>query len=437
MQFPSLLGHSQELLTIIRKSAKPADHLIDAFFRSRKYLGSHDRRFIAEAVYGTIRHLRRCEALATASVGAFPDDVSTEDSSLILLAVYLVKFDHRKDVAPNVLGPKLRSARLKESLLRFLSGLAASDVGSAESTALRHSFPDWMVDRFVQTYGTAETEALCSGLNEPAPLTIRVNTLKTTVKDCQEALAKQGIETKPTRLSPFGLSLSKRVNIFQFDAFRAGLFEVHDEGSQLLPLLIDPKPTWKVLDACAGAGGKTLQLAALMNNRGEIFAADPHSVRLEALRKRTRRAGVSNVRVIETSVFEAKLADFAGFFDAVLIDAPCSGLGTIRRNPGLKWSVTEQSVNELSEKQLGILSANAGVVKQGGKMFYATCTMLREENEDVIGTFLGSRSDFRLALMKPAAEKWNLSHCVEGDFLKLLPHRHGTDGFFCAILEKN
>ncbi len=439
MQFPSLLGHTQELLTIIRKSVKPADHLIDSFFRSHKYLGSHDRRFIAETTYGTIRHLRRCEILAKEALGGFSNNVSTEDSSLLFLAVYLITFDHRKDVSPKVLEPKLHSPQLKESLLRFLSNLASKGHRSGiprESMAVRYSFPDWMVERFVQSYGEEEAEKLCSSLNEPAPLSIRVNTLKTTPERCQEVLKEQGIETKPTTFSPFGLSLSKRINIFQLDAFRDGLFEVQDEGSQILPLLIDPKPTWKVLDACAGAGGKTLQLAAMMQNRGEIFAVDPNSIRLQALRKRTKRAGASTVRVMETSAFESKAVDFSAFFDAALVDAPCSGLGTIRRNPGLKWSVDTKSIEELSEKQFQILTSNADVVKKGGRLFYATCTMLKEENELVIERFLKSRPDFLLADAGELAQKWNFSQCVEGGFLRLLPNRHGTDGFFCAVLER-
>lgn len=439
MQFPSLLGHAQELLTIIRKSAKPADHLIDSFFRSHKYLGSHDRRFIAESTYGTIRHLRRCEILAKEALGDFSNDVSAEDSSLLFLAVYLVTIVHRKDVSPKVLEPKLQSPLLKESLLRFLSNLSAQGRRPGippESMAVRHSFPDWMAERFVQLYGEEETEKLCLSLNEQAPLTIRVNTLKTSPDRCREILREKGIETEPTKFSPFGLSLSKRINIFQLDAFQDGLFEVQDEGSQILPLLIDPRPTWKVLDACAGAGGKTLQLAAIMQNRGEIFAVDPNAIRLEALRKRTRRAGVSNVRVMEKSAFESKAADFSAFFDTVLIDAPCSGLGTIRRNPGLKWSVEIKSVEELSEKQFQILKSNADVVKKGGRLFYATCTMLKEENEDVIERFLKSRSDYVLNGVEELAEKWKLAHSVEGGFLRLLPHRHGTDGFFCAVLER-
>jgi 16S rRNA (cytosine967-C5)-methyltransferase len=292
------------------------------------------------------------------------------------------------------------------------------------------------VHRFLYQYGESETEELCKSLNEQAPLTLRVNTIKTTVDECQRALKKEGIETQPTRLSPFGLLVPKRMNVFQLQTFRDGWFEVQDEGSQLLPFLLDPKPTAKVLDACAGAGGKTLELAALMKNRGEIMATDVHSTRLEELRRRTRRAGVSNVRIRQVEDVADLNDGFREHFDLVLIDAPCSGLGTLRRNPGMKWVVTEETVGEVSQKQAHILDSSSSLVKPGGIVAYATCTLFREENEAVVENFLTTHLEFTLERPPLDASKFDLNAFNAGPYVKFYPHRDGTDGFFIAVARK-
>jgi 16S rRNA (cytosine967-C5)-methyltransferase len=324
--------------------------------------------------------------------------------------------------------PKIFEALQQPEMLPMEKGV--------ERLAVQYSFPDWMVEQFIALYGYEETEQLCASMNEPAPLTIRVNTLKADVETCRKELAKQEIETTLVTYSPFGLNVTRRVNMFSLTAFRDGLFEVQDEGSQLLPLLIDPKPNAKVLDVCAGAGGKTLELAALMKNRGEIFATDINRFRLEELRKRTKRAGVQNVRVNPIDSVDDLHEKYSGFFDIVLVDAPCSGLGTIRRNPGMKWMVTKEMIDEISEKQRMILHAAAPLVKPGGRLIYATCTILNQENEEQIKTFLAEHQDFMLGDTSAIVQKWNFNNMVSNGFIKLFPHIHGTDGFFCAMLEK-
>jgi 16S rRNA (cytosine967-C5)-methyltransferase len=263
-----------------------------------------------------------------------------------------------------------------------------------------------------------------------------VNTLKTTIEQCQEELKKQGIESTKTLLSPFGLNLTKRINVFSLSIFRDGWFEVQDEGSQLLPFLVDPKPNVKLLDVCAGAGGKTLEFSSLMKNRGEIFATDINRYRLEELRKRTKRAGVQNVRVQEIQTIEDLAEHYSLFFDIVFVDAPCSGIGTIRRNPGMKWMITEQTVQEVSEKQRSILHSAAQLVKPGGRLVYATCTMLRQENEGVVEEYLTLHKEFHLIDVNERINKWQNGLVASGSFFKLFPHLNGTDGFFCAVLEK-
>jgi 16S rRNA (cytosine967-C5)-methyltransferase len=440
MQLSSLLGHTQELLGIILNSKKPADALIDTFFRSHKYLGSHDRKFIAETTYGTVRHLRKCELMLTSAMEELNESLVEEDKILFLIVSFLSLQGRMEGIVPEAISSKLRSRQLAEktdSILTVLSKpITVYHEPALTRISVEHSFPDWMVQKFIEQYGEHETEKICSSLNEPAPITLRVNTLRTTVEMCQAKLSEQGVETTKTLLSPFGLNLSKRINVFSFPAFRDGWFEVQDEGSQLLPFLIDPKPNAKLLDLCAGAGGKTLEFAALMKNRGEIYAADINSFRLEELRKRTKRAGAQNVRVQEIQSIEDLTEQYSDFFDIVFVDAPCSGLGTIRRNPGMKWMVTEQTVNEVSEKQKSILHSSVPLVKPGGRIVYATCTLLRQENEDVVEEFMKIHPEFQLIEPVELSPKWNNGLVPPGSFFKLFPHIHGTDGFFCAVFEK-
>jgi len=440
MQLPSLLGHAQELLLLIRPSDRPADSLIDSFFRSHKYLGSHDRRFIAETTYGTLRHLRRCEVALSEALGNMTASTSREDRSLLLLMSYLLLVERSTSIPLPDVASRLQSTSLKESLDQIVGRIIHADAsgtgGSVEQLGIRYSFPDWMVSRFLDQFGGEETERICRSLNELAPLTLRVNTLKTTIKECQDALRSDGVETERTKLSPFGLEVSKRINVFQLKAFREGFFEVQDEGSQILPILIDPKPTARVLDVCAGAGGKTLELAALMKNRGEIVATDVNRFRLQELKKRCRRAGAFNVRVKELQGASALTDDFTGSFDIVLVDAPCSGLGTLRRNPGMKWTVTEKSVHEVSQKQSRILRDASTRVKPGGRLVYATCTLFREENEDIIERFLADQPEFTIIEPNDYLTKWNLTHLARGSYTTLYPHRDGTDGFFLAMLRR-
>lgn len=447
MQLSSLLGHVQELLTLIFNTGlprragarvRPADTAIDSFFRARKYLGSHDRRFIAETTYGTLRHLRRCEFVV---LSAIPQpSIPRGDRALLLAIAYLLHIDRQPLPQVGEVINKLTSKQLRQHFPQILARISSFDLpildDPVERLALQYSFPDWMVRRLHEEFGPVETEHLLASLNQHAPLQLRVNIIKTTVEECQRELAGDGLETRRARYSPIGIEAPKRVNVFHYKSFRGGLFEVQDEGSQLLPLFIDPKPTDKVLDACAGAGGKTLELAALMKNRGEIVATDVQASRLQELKKRAQRAGVSNVRIRWVGDLTELANDFVNHFSLVLVDAPCSGLGTIRRNPGMKWTVSEATVKELSAKQIRLLEASALLVKPGGRLVYATCTLLREENEYVVERFLATHPEF--SLLNPAEQvaRWHVPDAVSDGFIKLLPHRHGTDGFFCAMLQK-
>jgi len=447
MKLTSLVSHTCEVFTSIlqtfpeggSRSSAPPDALIAAFFRARKYLGSHDRRFIAETVYGTIRHLRRIDKLLAASQSPETPE-PTPAKALSRVVTYLLAVDELRTAE--------RSGELREGYpdqwMRARKGLEAQEdflseqkpAAGADDLADRYSFEPWMVGEFVRDHGLETAQELCRSLNVQAPLTIRANTLQTDRESLQALLEASGIPSHPSRLSPLGLHLTKRLNVFHLDAFRNGLFELQDEGSQLLPLLIDPKPNAKVLDACAGAGGKTLEFSALMKNRGEIVAADISARRLEELRKRARRAGAHNIRVRQADLTSGAFTGGEGSFDVVLLDAPCSGTGTIRRNPGLKWTVSESGVEELVRKQASLLARASLFVKAGGRVWYCTCSLFRRENEAVVEQFLSSDSSFALMDLEPVLAKLGLSDARARSAMQLLPNRHGTDGFFCAALQR-
>ncbi len=439
MKYASLLGHTVEVLDAMRRSTLPADAVIGQFFRARKYLGSRDRRFIAETAYGTLRHQERCDETLR-RIGTDPATTTSEGRALLEALAYLVTVEGRTDIRAEDIAELLPDGEESpdaERIAKVLERLQAEppDVTTMEP-AQRYSFPAWLVDRLRAEYGSGEAEAIMASLNEPAPLTIRANLLKGPVEEARRRLEAEGLPTSTGRFAPGALNLSKRVNLFGLTSFKEGWFEVQDEGSQMLPLLVDPRPNAKVLDACAGAGGKTLAFAALMKNRGEIVAADIHDHRLEELRRRSRRAGAFNIRVQRTERTAELASSHPAGFDVVFVDAPCSGIGTIRRNPGMKWTVTERTIEELSMKQLDILTQAAGVVRPGGLLVYATCTLLSAENEAVVRQFLGATPEFSPEPPKDRLEALGVEGGLSGDFVKLLPHRHGTDGFFAAFLRR-
>ncbi|HLP16843.1 MAG TPA: RsmB/NOP family class I SAM-dependent RNA methyltransferase [Bacteroidota bacterium] len=436
MKLSSLIGHTIEISIEIDKDTRPADTLIDAYFRAHKYLGSHDRRFIAETVYGMLRWKLTLDFIVERA--ASPVSIKGTDFFSSNLVTYrcIAYLMHVKKEPPGALIAEFptEAAPAIESIARHCNDVRYEE-NPVRSLSLIESFPEWMVSNWIGQFGGAEAARLCASLNRNAPVTLRVNTIKATVDECRAALGREGIEAEPTKLSPFGLNLKKRINVFQLEAFRNGFFEVQDEGSQLLALLVDPKPSAKVVDACAGAGGKTLALGAVMKNRGVIYALDPHTGRLDELRKRLKRSGADTVRV-RTADGATLPDDLVGIADNVLVDAPCSGLGTIRRNPGMKWSVTPETVNEISEKQKRIIELYSGCVKPGGVLVYATCTTMPEENEQVVESFLEAHPEFELESPAARLSRYGLASLGENKYFQLLPHRHDTDGFFGAVMKK-
>src|SRR5450759_1710604 len=395
-------------------STRPADVLLHHFFRAHPELGARDRSVVAEGIFAWLRRRRSLEMLA-------------DSQHPLLLALAALVRDQGHSVRE--LGPLLsdnEGAWLEEFKARRVE----------LPPAVAHDVPDWLWERLGQVVSEEERSAMTRAWLQPAPLDIRINPLKTRREAVQEELAKAGIAAIPTPYSPLGLRIAGRPALNRLSSFENGNIEVQDEGSQLLALLVAPTRNEMVVDFCAGAGGKTLLLGALMHNQGRLYAFDTSEKRLSNLKPRLKRSGLSNIHPqLIAHENDAKIKRLAGKIDRVLIDAPCSGLGTLRRNPDLKWRQSPAGVAELCAKQRAILTSAARLPKVGGRLVYATCSMLPEENRDVIDEFLAHHPEYRLVPAKDVAAKIGLTLDI-GDYLELSPHGQGCDGFFAAILER-
>lgn len=415
MPRPFHLSQSAELLQAILSGTIPADKRMEGYFRAHKTMGVRDRGEVAETVYACLRHKRLLEHVAESSNAT--DLVAAQFLRQGLSARALEEARYRGD--GRALATRVRTLNI-----------------AALPFAVRASLPDWLAERLVVQYGEAEALALADALNFPAPVDLRVNTLKAKREDVQATLDREGFGCDPTPFSPAGLRLRERGSVFRTEAFKEGLFEVQDEGSQLLSLLLEPRRGEMVVDFCAGAGGKTLHLGALMVNSGTLYAFDVSAKRLDRLTPRMRRAGLSNVRPIAIAhERDARVQRLHGKIDRVLIDAPCSGTGTLRRNPDIKWRAID--LPALIDAQQRILAGAAALLKPGGRLVYATCSLLQEESESIVAGFLAANPAFEIG---PAAEILARRHvaidqAADGS-LRLQPHRHGTDGFYAMALVK-
>jgi 16S rRNA (cytosine967-C5)-methyltransferase len=352
-------------------------------------------------------------------------------------AVLLVDHWAPEEVAKSFDGGRFRPAPLSRDEERLVLGLAGRTMTHPEMPrAVANDNPDWLEPFLAKLYGK-QLETEMAALNASAPLDLRVNPLKADRDTARRALAEH-IEAEPTPWSPLGLRVPHRVPLAGTAAFKEGLVEVQDEASQIAALLADARPGMRVVDFCAGAGGKTLALAAAMRNRGKLVACDTAEWRLERAGKRLRRAGISNVeRRVLSSERDLWVKHHAKSFDRVFVDAPCLGIGSWRRNPDAKWRSSPQDLAELVERQRAILDSAARLVKPGGRLIYATCSLLREENEAQAETFLDAHGDFA---PYPVARAW--SETIGGaspaaaDYLRLTPAQHGTDGFFVALFQR-
>ena len=399
----------------LRTFEAPADAALHAFFRDNPGLGQHDRAFVAEGAFAYLRRMRSLEATA-----------QTRNARKLALAVAVRDLGH----SVRELSPVTRAAEA-EWLAEFKGRL-----GDEMPPAVAADLPDWLWDRLGEAYGDARRDALARALLVPAPLDLRVNALKATREDALAALAADGLAVTATPYAPLGVRASGRPMLAKHPWLVDGRIEVQDEGSQLVTQLVAPKRNDMVVDFCAGAGGKTLALGAMMRSQGRLYAFDVSDKRLANLKPRLARSGLSNVHPeLIASERDVRIRRLAGKIDRVLVDAPCTGFGTLRRNPDLKWRQTESALPELAAKQASILASAAALVKPGGRLVYATCSLLPDENEAIVEAFLATRAGFHL--IDAAAELARAKIPLDtGRTLRVAPDTHGCDGFFGAVLER-
>lgn len=420
---PALLTHVERLLVEVLKFRGPADVSVSRYFREHKQLGHRERGIVAEAVFAVLRNRMEFAQYAESGVG-------NQIRRLALLGFAATQ------------GREAVVEWLDKVEKEWLERLASIDRKSL-SPAIRANLPDWLMAemevRFPGEAGQADREALAEALLAPAPLDLRANQMKASREEVMAALTEAGEHVyahQPTPFAPQGIRLKRKPALSKLPLFLDGRIEVQDEGSQLLCHLVAPKRGEMVVDFCAGAGGKTLALGALMRSTGRLYALDVNEKRLNNFKPRQAKSGLSNVHpILIDSENDVKVKRLAGKIDRVLVDAPCSGLGTLRRNPDLKWRQSPQAVAELNQKQAAILASASRLVKPGGRLVYATCSFIRSENQDIVEGFLATHPDF---ILKPAGEvlaeqKIDLPM---GDWFELWPHRHHTDGFFAAVLER-
>lgn len=405
-------------------------------FREARFLHSRDRRDVAEAMYGMVRRVRAIDRALSRAGAPAPPPLPTGEPVPSRALHELIAYElltGASDVA--------RARARGGAEVRWEAVLAAEGAREegAAGLGVRQGLPDWLAARFLAAFG-AEAEGVAAALNERAPLTLRANRLKTDRDALRARLAAEGVPTEPTRWASDGLTSAPRLNMFGLPSFRDGLFELQDEASQLVAELTAPPPHGLVVDACAGAGGKTLALGALMRNKGRIVSLDVSERKLVELRKRARRAGLSNhqaLGIAEAGPLPPEVARLAGRADRVLVDVPCSGIGALRRNPEARWRLDPAFAAALPATQAAIALRMLPLVKPGGRLVYATCTILPEENEEVVARLL---AEAPVGLERiSVAELFGKQRAAEiatadGLALATRPDKHGMDGFFAAAL---
>ncbi|NBX03127.1 MAG: RsmB/NOP family class I SAM-dependent RNA methyltransferase [Alphaproteobacteria bacterium] len=423
-----------QILTAWRSEKRiPADKLLDGYFKGHRYIGSKDRGAIAELTYWTLRHKATIEWWLQKI--EFP---YMTGRSMAFAAVLLRGDQDARTLQSITQDSRFSPQSLSKTELKLGEDLAGRSLTHPDMPMhVKLNYPQWMTPLLEQAFGEDIEEAM-EAMSEQAPTDLRVNTLKATREKLIEELRKEGFEVEPTPVSPIGVRLKKRAAIFTSATFKKGWFEVQDEGSQMVAVLTDAQPSHKIIDFCAGAGGKTLAIAAAMENKGRLMAWDVSEKRLSQITIRLRRAGVGNVQThVLSSESDPFIKRHKYLADRVLVDAPCSGTGTWRRNPDLKWRFTQKDLDEVLDLQERILESASRLVKPGGRLIYATCSILKSENDEQVSRFLTKKEDFRVV----CAEKvWNKSS-VDGDgstpsYLSLTPHEDGVDGFFAAVFER-
>jgi 16S rRNA (cytosine967-C5)-methyltransferase len=416
----ALLDESAALIEQVFKFEHPADAVVARHFRENRSLGPRERATLSDTVYAILRERLKLEWLARSGSGS-------KWRRLAILA-----FPGDRDFIKSALNEP------EKTWLDHCDAVADADLMAQH----RHNLPDWLATALRDQVGD-EFDELVASLNQPAPLDLRVNLLKVKREAALDSLRQAGLAAEPTPFSPLGIRLLGKPSLAKVPAFVQGEVEVQDEGSQLLSLLLDAKRGEMVVDFCAGAGGKTLAIGAAMRNSGRLYAFDTSGHRLDALKPRLARSGLSNVHPVAIAhERDDRIKRLAGKIDRVLVDAPCSGLGTLRRNPDLKWRQTPQTVAAQAQQQQAILTSAARLLKPGGRLVYATCSLLPEENEAVAEAFSETQANFETIAVADVLAGMHIENASlltagkTAQWLRLWPHRHATDGFFAAVWRK-
>ncbi|WP_158744640.1 RsmB/NOP family class I SAM-dependent RNA methyltransferase [Acidisphaera sp. L21] len=407
---------------------RPADAVANEFFRNRRFIGSGDRRAVSERAWRILRTRRRLSWwLERAGTAPTP--------RMLVAASLLLEGWTVPGVQQSYSGGQYGPAPMLAQEIEAAGQLAGHTLDHPQMPdAVRLEMPDWLLPHVAARFGNALDPELLA-MEEEAPLDLRVNLLRGTREQARVALLAEGIPSEPTPISPWGLRIEGRRAVTTGAAFQSGLVEIQDEGSQLVAALVGAGPQMRVADWCAGAGGKTLAIAMTMENHGHIVACDVHDKRLEGAVRRLRRAGVHNVERHLIAVGDKWAKRRAGTFDRVLVDAPCTGTGTWRRNPDARARLRPIDLQELLPKQAAILDDASRLVRAGGRLVFATCSLLSEENEAQVEAFVARHPEF---VVVPLDRAWTLpgSPPGPGPYLSLTPRTHGTDGFFGAVLER-
>ncbi len=424
---------------------KPADTILSAYFSEHKYLGSSDRKLLSESIFDLLRkELRYVKVL---------DRFFSQEHNKPIKKAHAVIALYMLEHNPLNLSPKNGFSELNltvneqnnlwDAYLSICEDIKIGD--TASRLGFEYAFPEWIIRHLLENFEVKDLERLLESFNQSARVVLRANGYKANAEALKVALENEGIETSLGKLSSEALICKKRSRIFQSQAFKKGLCEIQDEGSQLISLILNPKPKEKVLDACAGGGGKSLHLASLMNGKGTVFAYDLNIKRFGNIKQRIKRSGLQNIQLLDS---KSKLSWFKTHYgsglDAILIDAPCSGSGTLRRNPDIKKRLQQDAIKRLNSLQINILNEYSGLLKNGGRMVYATCSILSSENECVVESFVAKNPQFKIIhLGEDICQRKGYfiteafkARVQDERFLKLRPDFDGSDGFFAALIEK-